>query len=274
MRRNINMLSAVGLAIGLTLGAATAFNQNVSAASVDLPAGYTKNAVIKWNQTGKASKALLNASRKGMKEDNDTDAGSDNAEVNATKLTADQQKELSIYTVDLINSARHQLGQQSWTYSKGAQKFANRVADEYYKNSKSCWDKDHYVAGIERAAKASGLNSTIGQVYEDEAALPISSSYHTNLRPMSVLKEQVYFNVKQMLFGGFAGSNSQMNDLSQYFEWEHAGDLLGCRTKNYDDKTKYFAVSFSGLKGDSSKVSVHMLSVGKRYILNYKKFNK
>ncbi|NRO76803.1 hypothetical protein IMAU10031_01690 [Lactobacillus helveticus] len=78
------------------------------------------------------------------------------------------------------------------------------------------------------------------------------------MRTMSALKNQIYFNVKQMLFGGFYGSDSQMNDSSRYTEWEHAGDLLGCRTKHYDAKTKYFGISFSGLKGDSSKISVHM----------------
>lgn len=87
---------------------------------------------------------------------------------------------------------------------------------------------------------------------------------------MSVLKNKIYFNVKQMLFGGFAGSDSQMNDSSRYTEWEHAGD---CRTKSYDAKTKYFGISFSDLKGDQSKVSVHMMDVAKRYIQNYRKFN-
>ena len=52
------------------------------------------------------------------------------------------------------------------------------------------------------------------------------------MRTMSALKNQIYFNVKQMLFGGFYGSDSQMNDSSRYTEWEHAGDLLGCRTKS------------------------------------------
>ena len=205
---------------------------------------------IKWNQTGKASKALIDASKKGMKENTNSDAGSDNTLVNVTKLTASQQKELSQYTLSLINSARHQLGKQDWTYKRGALHFANRVANEYYNHNRSCWDADHYVTGIERAAKASGLNSKVGQVYEDEAGLPISSTYNTNLRPMSVLKNS-----------------------SRYTEWEHAGDLLGCRTKSYDAKTKYFGISFSGLKDDQSKVSVHMMGVAKRYIQNYRKFN-
>ncbi len=279
MRKNVRLLSTISIAAALAGGAVTTLNgttnntSTVKAASITLPSGYTKKAVIKWNQTGKASKALINASKKGMKENNYSDAGSDNTLVNVTKLSHSQKVELSKYTLSLINSARYQLGKKSWTYKTGALHFADRVANQYYTHNRSCWDAGHYVPGIQRAAKASGLNSRVGQVYKDEAGLPTSSQYHTNMRTMSALKSEIYFNVKQMLFGGFAGSDSQMNDSSRYTEWEHAGDLLGCRTKSYDAKTKYFGISFSGLKGDSSKVSVHMMGVAKRYIQNYKKFN-
>ncbi|MFJ6923334.1 MAG: SEC10/PgrA surface exclusion domain-containing protein [Lactobacillus gallinarum] len=282
MRKNAKLLSTISIAAALAGGTITALNNNVEtaanstveAASITLPSGYTKSAIIKWNQTGRASKPLINASKKGMIENTYSGAGSDDTLVNVTNLSHSQKVELSKYTLSLINSARHQLGKKSWTYKAGALHFADRVAEQYYSHNKSCWDADHYVPGIKRAAKASGLNSRVSQVYEDEAALPISSTYHTNMRTMSALKNQIHFNVKQMLFGGFYGSYSQMNDSSRYTEWEHAGDLLGCRTKHYDAKTKYFGISFSGLRGDSSKISVHMMGVAKRYIQNYKKFNR
>ncbi len=282
MRKNAKLLSTISIAAALAGGTIIALNNNVEtaanstveAASITLPSGYTKSAIIKWNQTGRASKALINASKKGMIENTYSGAGSDDTLVNVTNLSHSQKVELSKYTLSLINSARNQLGKKSWTYKAGALHFADRVAEQYYSHNKSCWDADHYVPGIKRAAKASGLNSRVGQVYEDEAALPISSTYHTNTRTMSALKNQIHFNVKQMLFGGFYGSYSQMNDSSRYTEWEHAGDLLGCRTKHYDAKTKYFGISFSGLRGDSSKISVHMMGVAKRYIQNYKKFNR
>ncbi|QQP28758.1 SEC10/PgrA surface exclusion domain-containing protein [Lactobacillus ultunensis] len=278
MKRTVKLLSIISTTAILVSGVITTLNNNetpstAQAASITLPAGYTKNAVIKWNQTRRVSKTLINASKKGMKENNYSDAGSDNTLVNVTKLSHSQKVELSRYALSLINSARHQLGKKSWTYKSGALHFADCVANQYYSHNKSCWDADHYVPGIERAAKASGLNSRIGQVYEDEAGLPISSEYHTNMRTMSALKNQIYFNIKQMLFGGFSGSDSQMNDSSRYTEWEHAGDLLGCRTRSYDAKTKYFGISFSGLKSDQSKISVHMMGVAKRYIQNYKKFS-
>ncbi|TSO26425.1 SEC10/PgrA surface exclusion domain-containing protein [Lactobacillus sp. LL6] len=246
--------------------------------SITLPksAGYTKSNILRENE-GTISKAnrnkLIKGSIAGMKENKfiDTDT-SDNRSVDVLHLSHSDQVEISKYTLSLINSARRQMGKRDWTYSDNALKFANRVALEYTNNNKSCWDPDHYVAGIKRAAKASGL-STIGQVYEDESGLPITSEYNGHTRTMKVLKEQIYFNVKQMLFGGFYGSDNQMNDASRYVEWEHAGDLLGLRSK-YDAKTKLFGVSFSSLKDDDSKISVHMIGVAKRYIKNYKKFNK
>ena len=72
MRKNVKLLSTFGLAVTLTFGAVAALNTNettkpvstVDAASITLPSGYTKSAIIKWNQTGKASKALINASKK------------------------------------------------------------------------------------------------------------------------------------------------------------------------------------------------------------------
>lgn len=182
MTKNVKLLSLIGIAAALAGGSVAISNNNnstVQAASITLPAGYTKSAIIKWNQTGKASKALIDASKKGMKENTNSDAGSDNTLVNVTKLTASQQKELSQYTLSLINSARHQLGKQGWTYKRGALRFANRVANEYYSHNRSCWDADHYVTGIERAAKASGLNSKV--VKSTKMKLACLSLQHTIL---------------------------------------------------------------------------------------------
>ena len=139
-----------------------------------------------------ASKPLINASKKGMMENTNSDAGSDNTLVNVTKLTNSQKVELSKYTLSLINSARSQLGKKPWTYRSGALRFADRVANQYYTHNKSCWDPDHYVAGILRAAKASGLNSNAGQVYEDEAAtyfitIWLKSSYYVSFKESNLL---------------------------------------------------------------------------------------
>ena len=121
MRKNVKLLSTISIAAALAGGAVTALEKmeilqpssTAEAASITLPSGYTKSAIIKWNQTGKASKALINASKKGMKDNTYSGADSDNTLVNVTKLTNSQKVELSEYTLSLINSARNQLGKQS-----------------------------------------------------------------------------------------------------------------------------------------------------------------
>ena len=289
MKLGIKLLAVIGLSAGL-LGTTTIVNEEVqdnnqvvyaaSEANLTLPQtkGYTKSRVLKENLgtiSSKDKQKLIKGSIAGMKENTyeDTDPA-DARTVDVTNLSHDDQVEISKFTLELINQVRNQFGKKNWTYSESSLKFANRIAKEYYDHDHSCWDSDHYVAGIERAAKASGLNSTVGQVYEDEAGLPITSTFPGHERTMKVLKEQIYFNLKQMLFGGFAGSKADYNDTSRYLEWEHAGDLLGLRTTNYNAKTKKFAVSFSGLKNDESRISVHMISVADRYIKNYKKFDR
>lgn len=59
MKKNIRLWSTLSIAVALAGGVVT-FNSEqttltVQAASITLPAGYTKSAIIKWNQTGKAS---------------------------------------------------------------------------------------------------------------------------------------------------------------------------------------------------------------------------
>ncbi|RVU69970.1 SEC10/PgrA surface exclusion domain-containing protein [Lactobacillus xujianguonis] len=256
MKKTIKFATLFSAAAALTLGGVALTSNTTTntayAASIVLPKGkgYTKARVLKAN-SGRMSHS------------------------DKSKLSQSDKVMLSHFAMDLINQARHQMSKKSWTYKKGALKFADRTAKQYYSHNRSVWDSDHYIAGIKRAAKQSGLNSTVGQVYEDEAGLPVSSDFHGQTRTIAALKNQIYFNVKQMLFGGFAGSKADMSRPSSYVEWQHAGDLLGLRSaEGYDAKTKYFGMSFSGLRGDSSKISVHMMGVAKRYIQNYKKFNK
>lgn len=290
MKKSIKFLSMFVCAAGLTVGGMAVANEEGTTtlptetvqASVKTSikmyknTGYTSRRVIKANN-GRLSRRdrrkLINGSMAGMRNNHFYDTNSsDQRIVNVTRLSNGDKVELSKYALAVINSARHQMGKRSWTYKRGALHFANRVAANYNRDGMSCWSSDHDVRGIERAAKASGLNHTAGQVYEDEAGLPITSDWQGTTRSMSALKSQIYFNVKQMLFGGYYGNN--VNNRSAYTEWEHAGDLLGLRSsrRNYDAKTKYFGLSFSSL--DNTRISVHMMGVAKRYILNYRKFNK
>lgn len=287
MRKNFKLVSLFTVSAALAFGGMAVIStqdndiatQTVEASvqtKINLPksAGYTKSNVLKAN-TGKlrsVKKRLQKASMAGMKNNTFYDTNSnDDRVVDVTKLSAKDKAEISKYALAVINSARRQMSKKNWTYSKHAVRFADVVARNYNKDGMSVWSLDHDVAGIKRAAKTCGLNHRVGQVYEDEAGLPISDEFHSTTRTMKKLKEQIYFNVKQMLFGGYSGND--INKMSAYFEWEHAGDLLGLRSSNgYDARTKQFGLSFSTL--DGRKISVHMIGVAKRYIQNYKKYNK
>lgn len=90
MRKNVKFLSVIGIVATLAGSAIAIFNNNsaapstVQAASITLLSGYTKKAIIRWNQTGKESKALINVSKKGMQKNTYSDAGSDDTLVNVT----------------------------------------------------------------------------------------------------------------------------------------------------------------------------------------------
>lgn len=198
MRKNVKFLAVFGIAAALFGGSVMMSNEvgtnaSAQAATISMSsakkAGYSKSRVLKANK-GRLSQSdknkLIKGSMVGMKSNNwiDTDASDRAKIVNVTNLSWSDKVELSHFTMNLINSARRQMGKKNWTYRKGALKFADRTAAQYYNNNRSCWDSDHYVAGIQRAAKQSGLNSSVGQVYEDEAGLPISSDWHGQTRSM------------------------------------------------------------------------------------------
>lgn len=244
--------------------------KQVQATTINVPKGYTISRVRKADDgtiTQKEYTRLVKASINGMKDNDYT--SNDQRIVRPGHLSSNDQRELTKFTLSTLNSFRRQLGKRPWKYDRRAQKFANRVAHYYYQDNASCWDSDHDLHAILKVARYSGLNTHIGQAYEDEAGLPITTQYHGQTRPMGLLKKQLYFNLKQMLFGGYAGSNE--NDPNNYTEYHHAADLLSIG--KYEPQYCMFGMSFSELANDPSKISVHMLGVPKRYILNYKKFN-
>lgn len=260
----------------ILLSALISFNSvssnKAQAATIKLSNSYKANVKYwkhpQWNN--KRLVALKKASKHDMIENiyHDENTHDQQTTIDTSKLNHQEQKELSLFTLKTINSARKQMHKKQWRYSNRALHFANDIAKEYYQHNHSVWDSDHYYAGIARAAKKHGLNSHLGNVYEDESGLPINSNNLTSKRTIAQAKEQLYFNIKQMLFGGFYGNN--YNNLSSYYEWNHAADLLS--TYPYSNSSREFATSFSILKNKPDHVSVHMIGVDKRYIQNYRKF--
>lgn len=273
MKRNRRKLklSIFAASIGLAIAG---MGNNVQAAvtkHVDLPYGYTKTVVSKAAKGDKyAIHYLAPISRSGMVNNQFSDTNSsDERMIDPVNLTKKDQTEITKYALSVINSARKQMNQPDWKYSKAAMNFARRVAKNYYQDGASIMDDDHDVHAILKAARQSGLNSKLGQVYEDEAGLPSYDYYQTPKRTMKQLKEDIYYNIKQMLFGGFYGND--YNDLSKYDEYEHARDLLSLNQDKSLHK-RQFGLSFSNLPDRQGLVSVHMLGVPKPYIENHKKF--
>lgn len=269
----------ISLLFSLNISIANPFTeQRVSAAitkTIYLPKkeGYTKENLVK-EYYGKISHAqkqrLIHASIIGMTQNHfeDTNSG-DQRPVNLKHLSRGQKKNLAKYTLALINSARRQVGHRPWRYSKKAMNFARLVGRNYDHDHMSCWSQEHDLPGILRAARKEGLNSHEGQVYEDEAGFYKNQGQAMTLK---ALKEDLFFNVKQMLFGGYASGNDTspqaVYNASNYTEWHHACDLLGVRHAIDDNARKYFGLSITTL--DGTRFSVHVISYDKDLIVNGK----
>lgn len=240
-----------------------------SKAKIVLPKGYTRAALLKAYQ-GQPSKKFIAASMKGMDSNtfsrtNAAESAKDNrTKVNPAKLTVAQRKELSKYTLTLINGARKQLKLKPWVYSATTQRLAQDIAAEYTTHNRSIKDGDHYVAGIVRACKKNGLKLDDNYV-EDMAGF----NYSRKTMTMTQMKKNIYFGLKQMIFG-YAGSNeSGRKKKSNYREWEHAGDFFNTQGSKHDGDYDYFGFSVS----KTGKVySMHYISVP-TFIVNSSEYN-
>lgn len=271
MKRKNRIIAVLSVALAMC-GAGALNTTHVLAAvqtKIALPSGYTADKVtVASTGDKKAISDLASISKQGMTNNKfyDTD-NSDDREVDVIHMSEKDKDEMAKYTVKVINSARKQLNKPAWKYTPAAMHFAQRVAYLYYLHDTSIMSSDHDRPAIRTAAAMSGLNSNVGQVYEDESGLPILPQYNGHVRSLKALKSGLYFNVKQMLFGGFSGSD--YNDLTRYNEYEHARDLLSLNQSPAYAKRE-FGISFSALKKDGRVISVHMMGVPKPYIQNYK----
>lgn len=179
--------------------------------------------------------------------------------VDINHLTADQIKELSLFSADLLNQVRNQLGLPKVIVTEGSLKLAKDVTDNYVSDN---WDKyDHDVEGISRAAKENGL-LTGGNFYEDA----IFSSAFSEKSTMDDLKNILFTGIVSMI-GGYGD------------EILHAAGLLGV---NFGDdintgKEQYFSAGTSmfPIKEDQMWVTKmgHFFNVSKDYINDSAKFS-
>lgn len=227
-------------------------------AKITLPKGYTRKELLKAYK-GKASTRFVKASMKGMDSNSFSrisagESAKDNrTKINPARLTASQRKTLAKYSLRLINGARKKLGLKPWTYSAGAEELAVDIAKEYSENGRSIKDGQHYVAGIVRACQKNGLNLDDNYV-EDMAGFNTSAKKLT----MTKMKKNIYFGIKQMIFG-YTGSSEKYRKKKLYYrEWQHAGDLFNTQGSKHDGDYNYFGFSIS----KTGKVySMHFISV-------------
>ena len=169
----------------------------------------------------------------GSKEDKDT-------VVDVNNLSDDQIKELSLFTADLLNKVRSQLGENSTDeVTPGAIDFTKQIikkGKEDYKNGN--WDGNwHDATGINELSKENGLDynsqsdSNVWQYYEDKA--PFYSDAITN---MNNLKRNIYNSLNSMILGNKGYNNKSQADAETdgVHEMAHAAGLLNLRAYTED----------------------------------------
>lgn len=163
----------------------------------------------------------------------------DKEQLDLNNLTTKQANELTDYSLRLINQVRNQVGLLNWTHDSKTQKLATDIAKEYRDNGKSILDSDHYVEGIIRAAKSQGLD--IDRNFIENEGGYYGSRYTT----MTEAKENIYWNLKQFLFGGATSEEGP------FVEYEHANNILKSGTSTYG-----FSISVK-----NNVVSTHFIDV-------------
>lgn len=244
-------------------------NVQYKQATIKLPKGYTKSALLKAYK-GKPSSSFIKASMKGMNDNNFSrvklaESKKDNqTKVDPANLTASQKQELTKFSLRLINDARKDLGLKPWIYSKGAQKLADDIATEYQADKHGIQDGDHYVAGIVRACKNNGLN------LDDNYVEDMAGFAHLNGKmTMTEMKKNIYFGIKQMIFGYTGATELDRKNKSYYREWEHAGDLFNTQGSKHDGDYNYYGFSISKV---GNVYSMHYVSVPS-FVVNSSKYN-
>ncbi|WEV40158.1 SEC10/PgrA surface exclusion domain-containing protein [Lactobacillus sp. ESL0681] len=238
-------------------------------AKLKLPKGYTKKALLQAYQ-GKPSKAFVTASMQGMQDNNfsrgkkSENKRDEQEQVDLTNVSQTQLTELTSFSLRLINNARKDLALKPWVNSSGTQKLAQDIAKEYSDHRQTIAN-GHYVAGIVSASQANGLNLNDNYV-EDMAGFYHQSSIMT----MAQLKQNIYFGLKQMIFGYVGSGEADRNNRSLYQEWQHAGDLFNIQGSIHDRDYNYFGFSISQTE---NICSLHYISVP-TYIVKSEKYNQ
>jgi hypothetical protein len=170
--------------------------------------------------------------------------------VDLNNMTADQQRELSEFTSKLVNSLRHQFGNDDelTTTNNGVQQFANDIAQQYDNDNWSMFKKGHDDNGINMVASKYGLRTHYPYTlpYEDAS---VSSDLVPQKLNMASLKAMTYDSIIPMLNDDAMWDNG------------HAKDLTGITDKGYG--SAYLAVSYD------KQQQLHIITVPTGFIINH-----
>lgn len=196
-----------------------------------------------WAAIVKKSENAYHESQNQFKRENQDE---DNELVNPKHLTLIQERQLSEYTMRIINNARQQLNLPVWTYGMNTQSLADDIAKDYDDHGRSN-RQGHYVEGIVREANKHGLkinNNYIEDMYAFFAPLdkPIT---------MTDAKRNLYDNLKGMLLGNVCnpGSNPEYHHANNFLEEDpatYALSLSNQKENDYDFVTTHFINVTSG----------------------------
>ena len=161
--------------------------------------------------------------------------------VDVNNMTDNQLKELSLFTADLLNKVRSQLGLTTGAdvVTKGSLDFTRKVAERYVSDfNNGSWTPDwHDATGINELSKNSGLNYNDGtngldptkwQMYEDK-----SEAWLSNPVSMDLLKQNIYSSLLSMIIPG--GHGLDHPGATPTYEMAHTRGLLGITLPTKDE---------------------------------------
>ena len=184
---------------------------------IKLPAGYTREMIEDCSggqDGGDDTKSTLTPlarelSKEGIKMNMNSYRNSDSREVDLTSITPEQARELTDFTLNTINHVRKQMGLKPYMYSERTQKIANNIAKNYVKDNRDATGGHDCVAITDAMRQDHALDSitksvsnpveNMGGWYIDTNTVNGDKNHET----MGSIKEKLYFNIEQMLFGGY-----------------------------------------------------------------------
>ncbi len=178
---------------------------------ITLPAGYTREMVEESSggkdglddTKGKITSLAKKVSEEGMRINNYSN--NDARIVDLTNITSEQTKELTDFTLNTINHIRKQMGLNPFVYSNRVQKIADDIAKNYVRDNRDATGNHDVIAITDAMRKDHGLDSitkTVGNDVENMGGWYIYT-VDTNHETMGSIKEHIYYNIEQMIFGGY-----------------------------------------------------------------------